>query len=223
MVSPKAVGKSKFLYKKEKETKMISKPQRLPEVLTESEQLALLQQPNPGCLTGLRNLCLLTLMLNTGLRASELLNIKTRDIDWDSGKLMVREGKGKKNRILWMGEEDLSLLSLWMERKAKLPESELVFTTCDGKLISDRYLRRMVKRLAKKAGIPKDIHPHTLRHTFATDLLRQTKNLRLTQKALGHAQITSTQIYTHIVDEELEEALKTFRTSSKLGGTGKRI
>ena len=69
----------------------------------------------------------------------------------------------------------------------------------------------MVKRLAKKAGIAKDVHPHTLRHTFATDLFRQTKNLRLTQKALGHSQISSTMIYTHIVDDELEEALKTFR------------
>jgi integrase/recombinase XerD len=73
----------------------------------------------------------------------------------------------------------------------------------------------MVKRLAKQAGIAKDVHPHMLRHTFATDLLRKTKNLRLAQKALGHAQITSTQIYTHIVDDELEEALKTFRAGSK--------
>jgi integrase/recombinase XerD len=79
----------------------------------------------------------------------------------------------------------------------------------------DRYLRCMVKRLAKQAGIDKDVHPHMLRHTFATDLLRQTKNLRLAQKALGHAQITSTQIYTHIVDDELEEALKTFRAGGK--------
>lgn len=72
-----------------------------------------------------------------------------------------------------------------------------------------------MKRLAKQAGIDKDVHPHMLRHTFATDLLRKTKNLRLAQKALGHAQITSTQIHTHIVDDELEEALKTFRAGGK--------
>ncbi len=191
------------------------KPQRLPEVLTHEEQEALLRQPNPKNLNGLRNLCLLRLMLNTGLRASEVLKVKTRDIDWSSGKLMVRQGKGRKDRSLWVGEEDLALLKLWMARKAKLPESELVFTSRDGKLIMSRYLRSMVKRLATKAGISKDVHPHTLRHTFATDLLRQTKNLRLTQKALGHAQITSTQIYTHIVDDELEEALKTFRAGGK--------
>ena len=73
----------------------------------------------------------------------------------------------------------------------------------------------MVKRLATKAGISKDVHPPTLRHTFATDLLRKTKNLRLTQKALGHSHISSTIVYTHIVDDELEEALKTFRAGDK--------
>jgi site-specific recombinase XerD len=207
----------------QKPGKSARKPQRLPEVLTLEEQAALLRQPNPKCLNGLRNLCLLRLMLNTGLRASEVLKLKNRDIDWNSGRLMVREGKGKKDRTLWVGEEDLSLLKLWMERKAKLPKSELIFTTRGGQLILDRYLRRMVKRLAKKAGIFKDVHPHTLRHTFATDLLRQTKNLRLTQKALGHAHISSTQVYTHIVDEELEEALKTFRNGSKPKASSKEV
>ena len=71
----------------------------------------------------------------------------------------------------------------------------------------------MVKRYAKKAGINKDISPHTLRHTFATDLLRETKNIRLVQKALGHSDISTTMVYTHIVDEELEGALKNLRSS----------
>ncbi len=76
-----------------------------------------------------------------------------------------------------------------------------------------RYLRCLVKRLARKAQIPEaeKVSPHTLRHTFATDLYRETKNLRLVQKALGHASVATTQIYTHIVDEELEEALRCFR------------
>ena len=193
------------------------KPQRLPEVLTQEEQEALLGQPNANNLIGLRNLCLLRLMLNTGLRAAEVLNIKTRDIDWNSGKLMVRQGKGKKDRSSWIGEEDLALLQRWVIKKARFPESAWLFTSRDGKLIQTRYLRFMVKRLAKKAGISVDVHPHTLRHTFATDLYRQTKNLRLTQKALGHSQISSTMIYTHIVDDEMEEALKTFRAGGKKG------
>jgi integrase/recombinase XerD len=184
-------------------------------VLNEGEQEALLQQPNPNCRTGLRSLCLLRLMLNTGLRAAEVLNLKVNDIDWKSGNVMVRQGKGKKDRTLWIGEADLKLLKKWLKYQAKLPGSEFLFTTRDGQRIMDRYLRCMVKRLAKQAGIDKDVHPHLLRHTFATDLFRKTKNLRLAQKALGHAQITSTQIYTHIVDDELEEALKTFRAAGK--------
>ena len=108
------------------------KPQRLPEVLTHEEQEALLRQPNAKNFIGLRNLCLLRLMLNTGLRASEVLKVKTRDIDWSSGKLMVRQGKGKKVRSLWVGEEDLALLQLWVAKNARLPESELVFTNRKG-------------------------------------------------------------------------------------------
>src|SRR5450759_2956919 len=104
-------------------------------------------------------------MLNTGLRAAEVLTVKIRDIDWNSGKLMVRQGKGKKDRSLWVGEEDLALLKLWIAKKAGEPESEWLFTNRDGKQIIGRYLRRMVKRLATEAGICKDVHPHTLRHT----------------------------------------------------------
>ena len=193
------------------------KPRRLPEVLTQEEQEALLGQPNANNLMGLRNLCLLRLMLNTGLRASEVLHIRTRDIDWNSGKLMVRQGKGKKDRSSWIGEEDLELLQRWVIKKARLPESAWLFISRVGKLVQTRYLREMVKRLATKAGIAKDVHPHTLRHTFATDLYRQTKNLRLTQKALGHSQITTTMIYTHIIDDELEEALKALRDGGKNG------
>jgi len=80
----------------------------------------------------------------------------------------------------------------------------------------------MVKRYAAKAGIEKDVHPHTLRHTFATDLYRETTNIRLTQKALGHANLSTTQIYTHVVDEELEGALKSFRHEGTALHRGKR-
>jgi len=89
-----------------------------------------------------------------------------------------------------------------------------VFTTKEGGTLDPRYVQRMVKRYAVKAGLEKDITPHTLRHSFATDLYRETTNIRLTQKALGHSNLATTEIYTHIVDEELEEALKTFRTAT---------
>lgn len=189
---------------------------KIPEVLTDTEQEALLSQPNPRYPTGERNRALLRLMLDTGLRLSEATALRWRDIDLTTGKLMVRQGKGAKDRTLWIGDEDLDMLRSWRERQAKdiAGTPEHVFTTLEGKPISGRYVQAMVKRYTTKAGIEKDIHPHTLRHSFATDLYRQTTNIRLTQKALGHSNLSTTQIYTHIVDEELEGALRSFRSAS---------
>jgi site-specific recombinase XerD len=186
---------------------------KVQEVLTETEQEALLAQPNPRCPTGERNRALLRLMLDTGLRLSEATALRWRDIDLMTGKLMVRQGKGAKDRTLWIGDEDLTMLRSWRERQARdvAGDHEHVFTTLEGKPVSPRYVQAMVKRYAARAGIAKDIHPHTLGHSLATDLYRQTTNTHLTQKALGHCNLATTQIYTHIVDEELEGALRSFR------------
>jgi integrase/recombinase XerD len=151
---------------------------------------------------------MIRLMLNAGLRASEVLSITVRNIDWTSGKFTVKRGKGDKDRIVWLNEDDLDTLRAWREKK---PLSELFFTTLYGRRINDRYLRGMVKRRVRKAGITKDVHPHTIRHTFATDLYRDTRNIRLVQKALGHSDLSTTMIYTHVYDQELESAMKSFR------------
>ena len=192
-------------------------PRKIPEILTASEQEALLAQPNPRYLTGQRNRAMVRLMLDTGLRLSETIGLRWRDIDLNTGKVMVRQGKGAKDRTLWTGEEDLAALAEWRERQARECQGspQAVFTTKGGGKLEPRYIQRMVKRYAAKAGIEKNISPHTLRHSFATDLYRETTNIRLTQKALGHANLGTTQIYTHIVDEELEEALKSFRRVRK--------
>jgi len=186
-----------------------SKAKRIPEVLTSDEIKALLAQPNPRYVTGLRNLCLMRVMLDAGLRASEVLKLTVFDITWQSGKLKVVEGKGKKDRILWLNEDCLILLQQWREKRPN--QSNTLFTTLDGSPIDDRYLRRMVKRYGEKAAIAKDVHPHMLRHTFATDLYSQTKNIRMVQKALGHSDLATTMIYTHIVDDEMEAAMRSFR------------
>jgi len=186
---------------------------KIPEVLTATEQEALLAQPNPRYLTGQRNRTMLRLMLDTGLRLAEVTSLRWKDIDLLTGKVMVRQGKGSKDRTLWTGEENIAALAAWRERQARECDGkpEIVFSTAEGKRLDPSYVRKMVKRYARKAGIEKRISPHTLRHSFATDLYRETTNLRITQKALGHANIATTQIYTHIVDEELEGALKSFR------------
>lgn len=190
-------------------------PKKLPTVLTEDEQARLLEQPNPRYPTGERNQTMLNLMLNTGLRLAEVTALRWRDLDLTTGKLMVRRGKGAKDRSLWVAEADIDRLRSWRERQvAECSECDHTFTTLEGRPLDHRYVQRMVKRYAVKAGIEKDITPHTLRHSFATDLYRETTNIRLTQKALGHSNLATTQIYTHIVDEELEGALKSFRCAT---------
>jgi len=192
----------------------MKRPKKLPTVLTEEEQAALLEQPNPRYPTGERNRTMLTLMLNTGLRLAEVTALKWRDLDLTTGKLMVRLGKGAKDRTLWIAEADIDRLRSWRERQAEeCAECRHVFTTLEGRPLGHRYVQRMVKRYAVKAGINKNVTPHTLRHSFATDLYRETSKIRLVQKVLGHSDLSTTMIYTHIFDPEVEEALKSFRTA----------
>ncbi|MCK4321753.1 tyrosine-type recombinase/integrase [candidate division WOR-3 bacterium] len=195
---------------------MTPRQRKLPEFLTEEEQKVLLKQPNHRYPTGQRNHLMMKLMLDIGLRLSEATNLKWKHIDLMSGKLMVRDGKGEKDRTLWIGEKDIELLEKWRERQLEKTDRdpEYVFTTLKGTPVKNRYVQFMVKRYSEKAGITKNISPHTLRHTFATDLYRETKNIRIVQKALGHSDLSTTMIYTHIVDDELEEAMKNFRNKS---------
>jgi len=193
---------------------------KLPNVLNEEEQKRLLAQPNPRYITGQRNHLLLKLMLDTGLRLSEATGLKWKNISLMTGNLKVVEGKGAKDRILWLSEEDLELLKSWKQRQTeKTGRMEYVFTAMSkgtlGNKLDNRYVQDMVKRYAKKAKIEKNISPHTCRHTFATDLLRQTKNIRLVQRSLGHSQLNTTMLYTYISDPELESELKNFRKKSE--------
>lgn len=189
---------------------------KIPDVLTLDEQEKLLNQFNLRYITSQRNKTMIQLLLNTGLRLSEMTNLKWNDIDLMTGQVKVVEGKGLKDRILWLDEETLTMLGKWKQRQFKeWGRSDLVFTTRTLHSLDGKAVRSMIKTYSDKAGIKKHITTHSLRHTFASDLLRDTKNIRIVQKALGHADISSTQIYTHIVDEELEEALKSFRSRNK--------
>ncbi len=179
------------------------KQKRLPTVLNRYEQFALLKQPNPKAPTGLRNLCIISLMLKTGLRVNEIIDLKDEDIDWDKGRLHVRKSGAAMDRVLWVDEAEISLLSKW--RELKTIDSEHFFSTLDGNRLKDRYIREMIKRLARKAGITKDVYPHLLRYTFAVDLIRETKDIHILQEALGHREASATQIYSKLLFEELRE------------------
>lgn len=187
------------------------RPRRLPEVLSSEEQAALLSAARNNTPIGRRNVAMLTLFLNLGLRVSEMLNLKEGDITWNTGKVLVRQGKGNRDRALWLKTEDLELVQRWL--KIRAVESEYIFCTLQGNKLGDRYVRKLVKRCGRKKKLGKDVHPHMLRHTFATDLLENSGNIRLVQKALGHSSLLTTMIYTHIVDSTLESALKTFRSA----------
>ena len=191
------------------------KAKPLPTVLSEDEQariVGVLESANaPG---KLRNLAVVRLFLNTGLRASELINLKVRDIDWTTGDFMVRNGKGSKDRALALSDDDLALLKSYLGPSGILPSSGIrpVFTSLDGKSpLCGRWLRRWVKRLGEKAGINKHLHPHAFRHTLAVDLLRATNSLKTVQDCLGHENIQTTTVYARLVNGEVKSALKNLR------------
>jgi site-specific recombinase XerD len=189
-------------------------PQRIPEVLTESEQSRLLAQFNDESSSSIRGRAIIRVFLDTGLRAAELINLRLRDLDLATGRLWVRQGKGRKDRGLWFNGQTREALEAWFAIKpsssSKLePSTAPVFTSLDGrKPLCGRVLRRWVEKLGKQAGIEKRVHLHLLRHCFACRLLRKTKNLFMVSKALGHASVATTQIYLHLVDSELESAMK---------------
>ncbi|MBN1069438.1 integrase [Clostridium botulinum] len=185
---------------------------KIPEFLTEDEQKLLLRVFNTRYFNSVKNKTLIQLDLNTGLRLQELIDLKWKDINLMTGQLKVVQGKGHKDRMLWLSESTLETLREWrIKQTDNLGECEYVFTTNTKKQLDNKNVRKMVTDYSIKAGITKNVTPHTLRHTYATDLLRSTKNIRLVQKALGHSDISTTMIYTHIIDDEFEDALKNFR------------
>ena len=185
----------------------MSRPRRLPKVLSAAETASVLAQFNTRYPTPLRNLCMVRTMLEAGLRVGEAVALRPDHIDMTTCKLVVREGKGAKDRVLWIGDDLRDLIGTWLERR---PESVWLFPTRHGGQLSTRYVRQMVKRVARKAGVSEveRVSPHALRHSFATDLYAETKNILLVQKALGHSDLSTTMIYTHVFDADLEAAMR---------------
>ena len=189
----------------------MARPDKLPKILTQEETDRLFAQPNQRYFGPHRDYLFMRLMLKAGLRASEATALQPEHLSLMSGKLTVREGKGAKDRTLWVGEEVLGELQEWMNRRSgEADSSDFFLPTRKGTEVATSHLRRSVKRYARKAGIEEvdRVSPHTLRHTFATRLYRETSNIRMVQKALGHSDLSTTMIYTHVVDEELEGAMK---------------
>lgn len=156
-----------------------------------------------------RDRALLALMLDTGLRVGEVVQLRVGDVDLDK-KLVRILGKGGKQRARFLPSEARDLLSKTVAgRSGDAP----VFISQVGQPLCDRQVRRILTHWAALAGITRPVHPHLLRHTFATSLLKQTGNLRLVQLALDHESPRTTAVYAHVADEDLQAAIESRRTT----------
>ncbi len=180
----------------------------LPIALSEAEVESLLQAPDPSDTLGLRDRAMLEVLYATGLRVSELVKLSLGQVNSRQGVVRVR-GKGGKDRLVPLGEEAL----LWLERylahaRPRLLQGRLsthLFVTRRGQGMTRQAFWHIIKRYAFSAGITRSISPHTLRHAFATHLLNHGADLRAVQLLLGHSDISTTQIYTHIARARLKE------------------
>jgi integrase/recombinase XerD len=182
-------------------------PRRLPQVLGEPEVAALLAAPDPGTPTGLRDQALLEVLYATGLRVSELVGLTLKQLDLRRG--VVRPlGKGGKERVVPMVAPAVDKVQLYLEqgrpRLLKGRQSHYVFINHRGGRLSRQGFWKLLKQYALKAGV-KTLSPHTLRHSFATHLLSRGANLRVLQMLLGHADLATTQIYTHLDADRLRQ------------------
>ena len=173
-------------------------PRHLPEVLSPDDAVRLVSVEDPSE-AGVRDRALFELAYSCGLRVSELTGLDTGSIDAASGEVRVL-GKGSKTRIVPVGEPALKAVAAWLPLRQRWarPGETALFVTRAGKRIGAREIQRRIKRWAAAAGIAVDVHPHMLRHSFASHVLQSSGDLRAVQEMLGHASIASTQVYTHL-------------------------
>lgn len=189
--------------------------ERIPEIMTEQEWQTFIGQFNVKAATGLRNAALFTLMHDAGLRTCEVIGLKTGDVRKDAldGQavtvLTLHVTKGGKERNVYLSEEADRLLGAWLEKKGGLGLGRFkhVFTTLKGGPLDSGYLRTACARIGDRAGIERRVHPHMLRHTFATELLEDTGDLALVQDALGHASPETTRVYAKVRNGRLAAAM----------------
>ncbi|HET6720454.1 MAG TPA: site-specific tyrosine recombinase XerD [Rhodocyclaceae bacterium] len=188
---------------------MPAKPSRLPKVMSEQQVETLLAAPDVDTPLGLRDRAMIETLYATGLRVSELINLKLHEVSFDMGILRVL-GKGSKERLVPLGEVAIDWLRRYLDEAR--PEiiagqhSDAMFVTGRGAAMTRQAFWQLIKRYALVAGIAREkLSPHVLRHAFATHLLNHGADLRVVQLLLGHADITTTQIYTHIARERLKE------------------
>lgn len=177
---------------------------RLPKAMSQLQANELLDQSSDSK-TPYRDRAMLELMYAAGLRASETVGVDISDIDFNSRSIRVK-GKGSKERVTLFGSAAEEAIRLYME-KERVGEARALFTNQKGERLTTRTLQNIVKRWARQVGLPPEVSPHTLRHSFATHLLDGGADLKTVQQLLGHESLATTQIYTHLSIERLKEAV----------------
>lgn len=180
----------------------VKKARKLPSVLTLPEVEMILNAPKTNETTGLRDKAILETFYSSGLRVSELINLKINDLFFDDEVIRVL-GKGSKERIVPIGSSAINWVKEYLTRsrphlEKKTKSQNFVFLNKRGTKLSRMWIWKIFDHYAKEAGISKNIHPHIFRHSFATHLLEGGADLRAVQEMLGHADISTTQIYTHV-------------------------
>lgn len=188
-----------FLKKKILEDiKAPKREKKLPTVLSIDEVKELIKSTKAK-----RNRLIVEFLYSTGCRVSECIKMKVSDLDLKQRIARVRGGKGNKDRVIILSKEWIKHLNKYLKKKKV--KSEFVFSKKNGKQISVDTIQRMIRKATKKAGIQKHVTPHTLRHSFGTHLLEAGENIRNIQELLGHSNLSTTQIYTHVSTEKLKK------------------
>lgn len=179
----------------------------LPQTLSIDQVMKLINITD-STLLGIRDRAVMELFYSSGLRLSELVNIKLHEINTDDNTATIT-GKGDKTRVVPIGEYAMKALNGWLIERDKIknisPENKFVFLSKKGLPLGTRSIQYRLKYWAKKQGIPENIHPHLLRHSFASHILQSSQDLRAVQELLGHTNISTTQIYTHLDYQHLSK------------------
>ncbi len=179
---------------------------KLPEFLDADKTLKLITAPPLDSLLGLRDRAILEVLYSTGIRVSELVGIDTDEVDLIAGAVKVR-GKGKKERITLLGKEAQRAIRSYIdERKSQRSAAQqALFLNKNGKRLTDRSVRRIIDKYIRQCSIEQKISPHSIRHSFATHMLNNGADLRSVQELLGHKNLSTTQIYTHLGTQRIKE------------------
>lgn len=178
------------------------RPKKMPNYLSEKEATRLLEAAGKDLRTNL----IVSLLAHTGMRVGELCSLKIDDVDLDEGIIGIYSGKGDRDRIVIMPDGLRELIRSYLPKRYEVDSmSRTLLVGRKGKEIDPSTVQRIVRNLAKDAGISKKVTPHVLRHTFATAILRNGGDIRFIQQLLGHASVATTQIYTHVDDNTLRE------------------